>query len=196
MKSLVRKVSAGIAILSFFLPWVTISTFIMSASLSGFTILTTSFNVGNSMAASFISELALLKVFAIFLLIIIAAAIWTVIQPKVLPTIILIIPSAILIIMFFGVEELAENRGAGIYLFTLSIIGVVVSLFLKDGVPAPRTNAVPLASTVEPQPDSTSTVQSDQPIVAQAKQSFCSECGNKLNANNQFCKECGSKVNG
>src|SRR5690625_1160689 len=91
MKYIVRRIAVGIAILSFFLPWV--EDFFMK--LSGFKIMLMSFGLGSDFD---VSELVAMGV---ILLLVLGTAIWVMIHPKRLSTILFLVVSSFVLLMFY-----------------------------------------------------------------------------------------------
>lgn len=172
MKNIVRRVSAAIIIFAFFLPWIDL----IIMELSGVRLIQASLGLGNDY-----NEPGLI-IFGIAAIVMIVFAIWTVIQPKALPSILLFVPTVLFLIGVFSENESGAVILAGIYVLTIGDIGILISFFLKN---EPITNQAPVYNAA---PEAAATTQTTSSM---SEQIFCTNCGTAVSNKTQFCGSCG-----
>lgn len=180
-KQMIRRVSAAIILLSFFLPW--FEDFFMDYS--GLTIITEGFKDGSE-EALFLAGITLLS--AIFALLILLV-------PKVVSTILFLLSSIFWLYTFYGAEDMSDYRMYGSYIFTLGVIGIVLSFFMPGNKLKEDTTgiAVPQGEGVQMTPAYNGEEMSPS-FSTQASILFCKNCGNKLAPTANFCTKCGNKI--
>jgi hypothetical protein len=123
----VRQIGAAIVLISYLLPWFE-EWFV---NVSGWDLIEIGITFGSDFG---VDEAVYVGIFA---LVTALFALWQVIKPNVVSSVLLGIAGTIWILLIFLVEELSEIKLAGTYVFSLGVIvSVYVPLFVpKDGAP-------------------------------------------------------------
>lgn len=176
MKNIVRRVSAAIIIFAFFLPWFDLFLF----NVNGVQLINAAFGFGTELDEPVLTALGIAAI------ILVALAIWTVIQPKLLAGILLFTLTTLLLILVYTANGSELVIATGIYILTIGATGLLVSFFLKRG---PVTYQRELrAGTKE------AAAANQKPITSAKEKLFCSSCGTKVLKDNTFCKNCGQNL--
>lgn len=180
MKKLIRRISAGVVILSFLMPWFDL----LLMRVSGITLMI------ETLKARPDFEVEALTVFAIFGVIILIGAIATVVNPGLFESVLLTTPAVFLLLMILNAGAESHENGMGIYVLVIGIVGVIGSFFVKEqGKQAPSSPVLASQGEVA--------ATTEQPVASSNMQKFCTHCGNEVTGNHgAFCVYCGTKLNG
>ncbi|MDQ1144135.1 hypothetical protein QE429_000962 [Bacillus sp. SORGH_AS 510] len=174
-KLLLRRLSAGIILLSFLLPWY--EDFL--TDYSGLAIITEGFNDGSE-EGTFVAVLAIVT--AILTLLV-------AVFPKLILTILALVPSAFWLFMFYGSEDISEYRMYGAVVFTIGVIGIFLSFFIKN-----QNNVTNGTTDVRQEIASTHGDYNSAELnqTSENLKQYCKHCGQEVSVTSKFCPSCGS----
>lgn len=159
-KFLFRRISAGIVIISFLLPW--FEDFFMNYS--GLNMIIEGYKEGYEETVFLATFSLITLVFALLLVVI----------PKLVPTILFLIPGVLWLVLFYS-GDMADYRMYGTYVYTLGVVGIFISFFIKKGNKG-NVASIPVQNEVA------STIEVPQKATAAANNTvFCKNCGNEMN---------------
>lgn len=181
MKTIVRNISVGLIIVSYFLPWIDVQI----KELNGFQLMMVIFGLGSEM------DEGVLTFIGFVVLVMFISAIGSLFKSYPIPLILLLIISTVLMAVFFLVNEISYVKESGVYVTLLGVIGCYVSLFLSDTLPhtATTTNTVHQHATQQ-----VAATRDKEQTAQPAFTRYCSHCGNGVKEVHKFCKDCGQST--
>lgn len=205
MKAIVRRISAGVIVLAFFLPWFNFKNEVSDAEglfeivglgslieLSGKDLVFKSKEFKAILEMGDVTSIA--NVISVILFVMIGLAVWTLISAEEIPTTLLLVLSTILLVIIYLTEEIPA-KSFGMTLTLLGVIGVYASVFISSEIASPFTKKQvnkPIASLAER--DAYTASQAEGRVHTTRHTStrkFCRYCGNKVNTYSKFCTQCG-----
>ena len=204
-KITLRRISAGLVLISYLLPWLVISALGISGNASGYEFLTEGHKMGSDL------ELEGFGIVMTIIWAVIALAVLTLVWPKILPSILLLASGAVLLLilllagrvdsadqnsMEYMVSQLTDVKpGLGVYVLLLGLIGIIASFFVKEKLQNPAIDTPFEAEQSELVTASEEVAASSEESIEQEEaERFCKNCGKLIKAEASFCMNCGSSV--
>jgi len=127
VRNILRRFLGLLVLVSFFFPWLSVGLDSSGPGLSGFEVM--GFGYDRMLAGEFGHDFFVIGLLGLLALML---GLLMFLIPNHLMTVLYLLPSALIVLVFFGDTTISVLRGLGVYLFTAAAALAVISFFVRN----------------------------------------------------------------